>query len=128
MPTVLSFSTSRNQSVFRFSFIFLIFFLTQEHKNRNTTKYQLQPMKDVISINSGVFGKNDAETSQLESRVFLFFLIFFEISKCGEGMESYVQFFESFPRKKVHLNRSSERKVMPDLWRTLRSRCWRWQN
>ena len=77
MPTVLSISTSRNQSVFRFSFIFLIFFITQEHKNRNTTKYQLQSMKDVIGINSGVFGKTDAETSQLESRVFLIFFIVF---------------------------------------------------
>jgi len=75
---------------FVFLFSFLYFFLTQEHKNRNTAKYQPEPMKDVISINSEVLEKTDAETSQPKSRVFLIFFNFFEIIANGEAVLSYV--------------------------------------
>ena len=83
-------------------------------------------MKEVIGTNSGAFGKTGAGTSELETRAFLIFFNFFEIAVTGEASESYVQFFESFQGKKIHLNRSSERKVMPVLRRTPRIRFWWW--
>jgi hypothetical protein len=46
-----------------FCFCFLIFFLNQGHNRVNSTQYQLKPMKDVISTNSGAFGKTGAGTS-----------------------------------------------------------------
>jgi hypothetical protein len=95
---ILSFSTCRNQ-IFIFFFYFLIFFLNQGHKNRNSTKYQLKPIKDVIGTNLGAFEKAGAGTSELESSAFL---IFFELFK------------NTLPG-----NRSSEQKVMPILRRTL---------
>jgi hypothetical protein len=70
----------------------------------------------------GAFGKTGAGTSYTESSAFLIFFNFFENAEPGVVGESYVQLLESFPRKKMHLNRSSERKVMPDLRRTLRIR------
>jgi hypothetical protein len=98
----------------------------------NSTKYQLKPIKDVIDTNSGAFGKTGARISELEKSAFLFFLNFFENTLPIVVGESYVQLFESFSGKKIHLNRSSERKVMPVLRRTLRiSFCrlifFRWQ-
>ena len=48
---VLSFSTSGNQK----SNFFLYFSLNRGHKNRQHTKYQLKPKKDVIGTNSGVY-------------------------------------------------------------------------
>jgi hypothetical protein len=45
-------------------------------QEKNSTKYQLGPMKDVIGTNSGAFGKTGAGTSEPESSAFLFFLIF----------------------------------------------------
>jgi hypothetical protein len=39
----------------------------------NSTKYKLKPMKDVISTNSGAFGKIGAGTSEPESSAFLIF-------------------------------------------------------
>jgi hypothetical protein len=66
----------------------------------NSTKYQLKPMKDVIGTNLGAFGKTGAGTSELESSAFLNFFEFFENVLPGIARESYVQFFESFLRKK----------------------------
>jgi hypothetical protein len=88
----------------------------------NNTKYQLKLMKDVIGTNSGAFGKTGAGTSEPESSAFLIFFEFFENTQPGIAGEMYVQLFDSFPGKKIHLNRSSERKVMPVLRRTLRIR------
>jgi hypothetical protein len=59
-----------------FCFYFFDILLNQGHKNRNSTKYLLKPMKDVIGTNSGAFGKTGAGTSELESSAFLFFLNF----------------------------------------------------
>jgi hypothetical protein len=78
----------------------LIFFLNQGHKNRNSTKNQLKPIKDVIGTNSGAFGKTGARTLEHESSAFLIFLNFFKIAAIGVVGESYVQFFESFSGKK----------------------------
>jgi hypothetical protein len=84
-------------------------------------------MKDVIGRNSRAFEKIGVGTLKLESSAFLIFFNFFEITALGIARESYVQFFENF-LKKIHPNRSSERKVMPVLRRTLRIRfCW-WLN
>jgi hypothetical protein len=94
---VLSFSTSRNQIFVFLLLSFLIFFLNHRHKNRNSTKDQLKPMKDVIGTNSRAFGKTGAETSELESSAFLIFFNFFEITALRIAGESHVQFFKSFP-------------------------------
>jgi hypothetical protein len=84
-------------------------------------------MKDVIGRNSRAFGKTGVGTSELESSDFLIFFYFFEIAAPGKAGESYVEFFESFPEKN-HINRSSERKVMPVLRRILRIRfLWWWK-
>ena len=79
---------------FVFLFSFLYFFLTQEHKNRNTAKYQPEPMKDVISINSEVLEKTDAETSQPESRVFLIFLKASQMAKRFYRMCNFLRAFQ----------------------------------
>jgi hypothetical protein len=64
---------------------------------------------------------------ELESSAFLIFFNFFEIAApdiVGNRMCNFSRAFQ----KKIHLNRSSERKVMPVLRRTLRIRfCW-WLN
>jgi hypothetical protein len=110
-----------------FCFCFLIFFLNQGHKNRNSTKDQLKPMKDVNGTNSGAFGKTGAGTSELESSAFWIFFNFFEIaapSIVGNRMCNFLRAFQ----KKIHLNWSSKKKVMPVLRRTLRIRfLWRWK-
>jgi hypothetical protein len=71
-----------------FSFVFLIFFLNQGHKNRNSTKDQLKPMKDVVGTNLGAFGKTGAATLELESNAFLIFFNFFEIAAPGIARKS----------------------------------------
>jgi hypothetical protein len=76
----------------------------------------------VIGTNLGAFGKIGAGASELESSAFLIFFNFFENALPGIAGESYVQLFESFLKKTIHLNRSSEQKVMPILSRTLRIR------
>jgi hypothetical protein len=65
----------------------------------NSTKYQLKPMKDVISTNSGAFGKTGALTSEPESSAFLIFFEFFENALPSVEEELYVQLFESFLEK-----------------------------
>jgi hypothetical protein len=67
----------------------------------NSTKYQLKPMKDVISTNSGVFGKTGGGASELESSAFLIIFNFFENALPDIAGESFVQLFESFSRKKI---------------------------
>jgi hypothetical protein len=85
----------------------LIFFLNQGHKRMNNTKYHLKPMKDVIGTNLGAFGKTGAGTSEPESSAFLIFFEFFENAEPGIAGELYVQLFESFLGKTIHLNWSS---------------------
>jgi hypothetical protein len=85
----------------------------------NSTKYQLKLMKDVIGTNSGAFGKTGAGTSEPESSAFLIFLNFLRtpyLAKPGNRMCNFLRALH----KKIHLNQSSERKVMPVLRRTLR--------
>jgi hypothetical protein len=108
LPSVLSFSTSRNQN-----FVFLIFFLNQGHNRMNNTKYQLKLMKDVIGTNSGAFGKTGARTLEPESSAFLIFLIFLRTLNVAWRGNHICNFSRAFG-KKIHLNRSSEQKVMPD--------------
>jgi hypothetical protein len=63
--------------------------------------------------------KNWSWNFRARIKCLLDFLNFFEITAPSVGRESYVQFFESFVGEKIHLNRSSERKVMPILRRIL---------
>jgi hypothetical protein len=79
-------------------------------------------MKNVIGTNSGAFEKTGAGTSELESSAFLIFFEFFENALPNIAVELFVQFFEILSGKKIHLNWSFERKVMPVLRRTLRIR------
>jgi hypothetical protein len=44
---------------------------------KNSTKYQLRPMKDMSGTNLGAFGKTSARTLEPESSAFLIFLNFF---------------------------------------------------
>lgn len=126
-PAVSSFSTSRNQIVFLFSFIFLIFFFSARSTKIGTPQSISSIRCKVWSVeNHEHFTKPILElgnSNRSPSEFFLNFLISVWLAKPVNPMcKNSIAFRE----KKERLNRSSERKVMPVLRRTLRCRVlWR---
>jgi hypothetical protein len=53
-------------------------------------------MKDVIGTEFRSFGKTGAETSEPETKAFLNFFNFFEITKTGKAMFTKINFLRSF--------------------------------